>query len=315
MNKNQSPERSGSAEEENADSKSITGPIRQKISKAKQKPIALRKEDTQRAIGKKALKESQWVRSILVTEGDGKESRRQMELLLGGFIQSLNPKDSAELYLVETMAVSSWRKLHGYQFETGCLREGLDSFSLDRMLSDNYRFIEDTENFTGPEARHRLIRYPRGIEYVIQVLSQALTSLEKWGYIHKSFLDQIALLYGQGSWNLGGICNMCNEKDVKEAKANESEDAGFNFEAEMRKLVPSLLRKEISILKTTRKCQRDKSKLNAKAEFMRNKIPSAKDIERIRKHNGMANHDFYQAFEALRHLRADRLGKQPSLKT
>lgn len=83
-------------------------------------------------VAQNAIKHGIFTKSLIISNGDGKENENDYNQLLGNLIESLNPQNQMESLLVEKIAVDFWRLRRVISFETGSIRRHLD------MVIDNY---------------------------------------------------------------------------------------------------------------------------------------------------------------------------------
>lgn len=83
-------------------------------------------------VSKNAIKHGIFTKSLIISNGDGKEKEEDYNRLLSNLIQCLDPQTQIENLLVEKIAVDFWRLRRVISFETGSIRSHLD------MVIDDY---------------------------------------------------------------------------------------------------------------------------------------------------------------------------------
>lgn len=74
-----------------------------------------------------AFKHGLTAKEVLITAGDGKESKREFEQLLAGFRDYFCPVGLPEELLVDEIAICFWNKKRGHRFQTGAIRDRADT--------------------------------------------------------------------------------------------------------------------------------------------------------------------------------------------
>ena len=74
-----------------------------------------------------ALKHGLLAKEIVIKEGDGKEDQGEFEALQAGLSDAYQTEGPLEEMILERIAVCYWRLHRAAQYETGVLREGLDT--------------------------------------------------------------------------------------------------------------------------------------------------------------------------------------------
>ena len=87
---------------------------------------------------KNALKHGLLAKEVVLKEGDGKEDAKEFTTLLGSLHENYTPEGPIEEMLIERIAISYWRLRRAIRFETGMLREELDSLHFDYYNESNY---------------------------------------------------------------------------------------------------------------------------------------------------------------------------------
>ena len=78
--------------------------------------------------GRNAVKHGIFARELVISGGDGQESREEYDVLFQQLVEDLNPEGQMEILLVEKIAVNYWRLKRLVRYETGEIRERLDDF-------------------------------------------------------------------------------------------------------------------------------------------------------------------------------------------
>ena len=120
------------------------------------------KTDEGKAIVKlNGLKHGLLSKELIIREGDGKEDEADFIALFQGLQENFSPEGTIEEMLVEKVAVCLWRLRRAIRFESGMLREGLDSIyeNYERTLKWNNKDVNIFDEYDAlREEQERIIR-------------------------------------------------------------------------------------------------------------------------------------------------------------
>lgn len=88
-------------------------------------------EEGKAIVSKNAVKHGIFTNDLVISAGDGKESEDEYNQLLENLIESLKPNGQMEHLLVEKIAIDTWRLRRVLRFETGSIRQTLDTVVYD----------------------------------------------------------------------------------------------------------------------------------------------------------------------------------------
>jgi hypothetical protein len=95
-------------------------------------------EEGKAVVSKNAVKHGIFTQDLIISSGEGKESKEEYLELLNNLIESLNPSGQMEHLLVEKIAVDFWRLRRVLRFETGSIRKYLDMATFDYYNEKNF---------------------------------------------------------------------------------------------------------------------------------------------------------------------------------
>jgi hypothetical protein len=84
-------------------------------------------EEGKLVVSKNAVKHGLFTKDLIIQAGDGKEDPKEYQEILVNLVECLEPKDQMESLLVEKIAVDFWRLRRVIRFETGSIRNFLDT--------------------------------------------------------------------------------------------------------------------------------------------------------------------------------------------
>lgn len=85
-----------------------------------------------------AVKHAIMAEALVVDRGDGRESEEDFNALVSGLVAYFQPEGTMEDALVEQIAIAIWRRRRVLRYETGCIRDNLDSFKMEYHQRDSY---------------------------------------------------------------------------------------------------------------------------------------------------------------------------------
>ncbi|KPJ67444.1 MAG: hypothetical protein AMJ43_04085 [Coxiella sp. DG_40] len=99
-------------------------------------------EAGKKTVSKNAIKHGIFTKSLIISNGDGKEIEEDYNQLLDNLIKCLSPQNQIESLLVEKIGVDFWRLRRVINFETGSIRS-----QLDMVIYDYYNPGSDSNGF------------------------------------------------------------------------------------------------------------------------------------------------------------------------
>jgi len=276
-----------------------------------QKPEHSRKDTLQRKLGRDLLENGIFAKLAFIDSGEGRESRRTFEMLLGSLVLLYKPKGAAELLQAERIGVALWRKRRPLIFETGTLRGTLDSYSANVQLSFSSKFYltaitRDPGRFT----IEKLLQNSSGVRHAIAVIEEALKEIGSVGYIPEDSLRKTAMFFSMEPRQLDHLVFVQTKSLAsREAHACDSIPAPDAEQHKLREAVCSFLTDLLADFKGILKNKEAQEKASIKSEFLRAHLPSLDDIERIRAYNEINDREYIQAVQELQRLQGLREGR------
>jgi hypothetical protein len=154
-------------------------------------------EEGKAVVSKNAVKHGIFTQDLIISSGEGKESKEEYIELLNNLIESLNPSGQMEHLLVEKIAVDFWRLRRVLRFETGSIRKYLDMATFDYYNEKN--FEGEKENRANDEI-DKEIEEPQGdLDWnnaYIKALKKGVVSFDKSTWKSKDLeRDMVEELY------------------------------------------------------------------------------------------------------------------------
>lgn len=121
-----------------------------------------------------ALKHGLLSKEVVLKEGDGKENEQEFIALLESLQEGYTPEGPIEEMLIERIAVSYWRLRRAIRFETGMLREQLDSFIFDYQNEEDYLGNKFNKSVDYEALRGKELKTIKENEHCIKMLKAGL---------------------------------------------------------------------------------------------------------------------------------------------
>jgi hypothetical protein len=158
----------------------------------------------QRKVRWNALKHGLLAAEVVIPAGDGQENRRQFQLLLDQLRRDLQPQGTLEEMLVEKVAVCYWRQRRLLRYETGHIREDLDTARSQKAHWKLNAFDLD-QGFSAsglPVNPGRFRNSSLGLQYLIEQLDEMRREVETTGSISEKTCERLVQLFGRGEQDL-----------------------------------------------------------------------------------------------------------------
>lgn len=131
-------------------------------------------------VAQNAVKHGIFACDLIISSGDGKESKEEYQELLQNLTKSLNPAGQMEHLLVEKIAVDFWRMRRVLRFETGSIRKHLDMVIYDYYNKTNWQ--EHKKNKTNDEIDKEIQQWQDHIDWnkrYIKCLKKGLVKFDE----------------------------------------------------------------------------------------------------------------------------------------
>lgn len=295
--------------------------------KTTDKQIAANRKNTAKSTGpttesgkaiaaRNSLKHGLLAKEIVISAGEGAESKEQFDALLADLHTQFSPQGPLEKMLVEKIAVAYWRLRRAHRFEVGLIRNKLDNLT-DKYYKTMYTTMNKT---TGSYSDKPIHKTDQQIDADIQKARDFIIKF-------KSDKDQFIKLWQSGR----------DPKDIY----NDNYQANWNWfrdEAE-KEGVKSFSNSPVSISEALRKARwpndkiwqlhlkvcddaiaaqqqkirnlygkKENNKLALQVQKKLSSIPEDQELNRLLKYEGSIERQFYKAIDQLERLQRLREG-------
>jgi len=285
--------------------------------KATNKQIAANRKNASKSTGPKtpegkaiasrnSLKHGLLAKEIVITAGEGAESQDQFDSLFANLIEQFDRQGMLEEILVEKIAVAYWRLRRAHRYESGLIRQKLDSVT-DSFYDGNTPFVVKAR--TDDEIDRQIEQEKEEIISWTQDKKE-LTKMYKDG---KS-LDEIDETNWE--WLVDKYEDIMNdnyhyeEPYPQNCKAIFIRNTGWStddiWQAHIELCDDRVNYHRMQILKL----EKDKEKNQLKLEVAKKlgSIPQRRDLDRLLKYEGTIEKQFYKAIDQLERLQRRRRG-------
>ncbi len=182
-------------------------------------------------VAKNAVKHGVFTKDLIIQAGDGKEDAGEYQEILANLIECLEPEGQMESLLVEKIAVDFWRVRRVIRFETGSIRNFLDT------AIEKY-YAPKENDFSGKETPKPEMKIDEEIK--------GKKDLIGWNNAYLKCLKKGKVKFDKPEWNemrleadieddLGLVIDTI-EDDLSEEQKETYEEGGLSFD-EMRTLL------------------------------------------------------------------------------
>lgn len=264
-------------------------------------------------VKRNALKHGILSKEVVITAGDGAESREEFDELLQSFVEELNPVGAVEAMLVEKIAVCYWRLRRVLRAEVGQIRQRTDTFYYRREIQQAQELeVEDAGLFgVSVKGYERLTRNSVGIKRLLGALTDAAGDIKRKGFIDENALLEVAESFeGSGLEVELEFLNQCITEECRERIAEE-----WGYEGELPS--PDRCRKEMLRLIASKKRElkrmlqeaQAREKLEAQSALASFSIPSEDVIDKLLRYETVIERSLYRAIHELQRLQSARMGQ------
>jgi len=201
-------------------------------------------------VARNAIKHGILAREVVITAGDGEESREEFHELVKQIHQYYDPVGVVEELLVQTIANGWWRKARVLRSENGEIRKRLDTLAADQAQRNSDKGNSDLELSEIPlllgaenqgalvllgaknpgqpvltkdgtsdvrEALRDLHKNHLGLESMSVLLQIAKSEIARDGYISENIRNRIFHAFRGWDYNFASSCLLCGDPEAKTA--------------------------------------------------------------------------------------------------
>ena len=168
-----------------------------------------------------ALKHGLLSSEVVIRSGEVPERARELDQLLAGLRQDLQPRSALEELLVEKIAVCYWRLRRVLRCEAGEIRRGLEAAKQgvqDREVREATAAGHLLSSGATAAARLKLTRRSWGLNYLLGVLQVVRKDVEQHGHLPRQAYEQLRKHFGDEEDGLAARCLRLGAPDSKAAE-------------------------------------------------------------------------------------------------
>ena len=262
-----------------------------------------------------AVKHGLLAKEVVISVGDGKESRAEFDNLLASLRQDLEPEGALEEMLVEKIAICYWRQRRAQRCEVGEIRRRLD-VARDKELGWKPDGPNLEELFSIPKPR----RSSREIEDVIQTLDEVRQDFDRLGHIsaaNERLLPEIfrssdvadpALIVLANRLIMGTLKMEPGMDDDERERVTRILETVKDPETAKRDIPEALKQQREILLDLKRRTERCET-LEAESFLAALSLPPGEETERILRYETAIERQLYRAIDQLERLQRQRKGE------
>jgi hypothetical protein len=283
-------------------------------------------------VGRNAIKHGLLAREVVITAGDGEESREQFHALVERLWKDYEPVGVIEESLVQMIATCLWRKARVIRAENGEIRRRLDTTRMDSILrdldrsnlallvtemnlgrdiaenGDDGRFSTE-DQWSAVQGLQRDMRgHRKGLEYLSELLLCGKSEIASNG--HMSGHTQRRIFWAFSSWDFM-FALTCLFDGSPEAKA-EAKPFEKNEDQRAEKKhsdVMTFIDSRISMLDALAGCVSEREEVRADAEKRSFSLPPKDATDKLLRYESHLDRQLYRAMDQLERLQRQRKGE------
>jgi len=257
-------------------------------------------------VRRNATKHGLLSREVLITTGDGKESKREFDRLVADLKQSLQPVGVLEDIQVQIIASLCWQRRRYQRCETAAIRSRLDTARLDHetLLKERFDFAAHMLVNTG--SKDRLHKTSQGIRYLVKSLGDAISEMSETRHLSATTFSHMELCYGKGTKNFAALCSDFVRGNADEKPADGQTEKGADLDP---RLAIEAIESEVSLLQKLLEQVLKTEELELERRIAGFALPPADEAERLCRYGTAIERRLYKAIAQLEALQKRRTGQ------
>jgi hypothetical protein len=246
------------------------------------------------------------------------ESRAELDVLLAGLRDNLQPEGTLEEMLVEKLALSAWRLRRLITAETAEIQMAIDFSGLDAEQRQVERANEISEyrfHFEGGLIRE--IANPEVLERCLELLKELHDEIGDNGFDYDSDSQSLTKLYGEVSserWQRTLFDSYQAWSEIAECSEDERQQHGYATADECKKNVLGDVDAEIKRLEQYKKARASMESERTKLEALRQHFPPTPQFDHLLRYETSLERGFDRTLSQLERLQRTRRGQPVSPK-
>jgi hypothetical protein len=242
-------------------------------------------------------------KAVVITEGDGKESKAEFHRVLDGLRHDLRPEGMLEEILVERIATCYWRLRRALRAEVGEIGRGQGTIKWQATFERGdllTRFQQLPHIFRGDMTKTGV-----GIELLLDALDEVKESVEENGVLDKESGALLMKYFGHEESGLWWWCRLL----TRMAEHGPSEDSPEVPSPEVCKAaILKLLSMKREYLVTIKEGIEEKEHLELAVRTASLSLADAPSTDKILRYETTIERQLYRALNQLERLQRQRLG-------
>jgi len=289
-----------------------------------------------RTVARNAIKHGFLAREVVITTGDGQETREDFDALTGRLCEHYKPVGVLEEFLVQTIATCLWRKARVIRAENGEIRKRLDTLVVDSGLERADKanldlaitdiglplFSPDNEadgklasldRWMVMQAVQQSIRgHSPGLNYLTALLQVAKAEMTSHGHISEETCRRILDAFGFLDHVFARTCLRATiraKKPATEARDQLPNPILDEPSDQIRSMTVALIDFYLEKLQAFEKFAAERERLETDAETRRLSLPDGEATDKLIRYEAHLDKQLYRAMDQLERLQRQRQGE------
>jgi hypothetical protein len=289
-------------------------------------------ERGKRTVSRNAIKHGFLAREVVITTGDGEESLEEFHVLVESLGNTYLPVGVIEEMLVQTIAITLWRKARVIRAENGEIRKQLDTLRVDRALRNSDKAnlnlalsemdlgLYNTENPADGKvstaerwsamqaAQSNLREHHSSLVYPSVLLQQAKAEIASDGHMSEKIAEKIFFAFGLWDCLFALTCLNAGPPGAK-AVGPPSEKVVDKHAEQKHVDVIAFIENRLETLSVFKGYALERENLAVDAEARRFSLPTADATDKLLRYEAHLDRQLYRAMDQLERLQRQRRGE------
>ncbi len=269
-------------------------------------------DDGKKVVKWNALKHGLLSEEVVIRAGDGQENIDDFRALLGQLRVDLQPEGILEEILVEKIAICYWRLRRVLRCEIGEIRKESDTATWQEFMRRADHVNRDKGFLMVDSARQDLKKSSLGIQYLIGILDDIKTGVERDGHLSEKARKQLLENFGNQDGGITETCFFLHLLMTEDQEASEQEPGEIDDRpspAKGKKMLLKVINDEKKILQQLKEVIEENENLELEAHIASLALPRREVVEKILRYETTIERQLYRAINQLERLQRQRKGE------
>ncbi len=265
-----------------------------------------------RAVRWNALKHGLLSKEVVITAGDGRESKSEFKTLLTHLQEDLRPHGVLEEMLVEKIAVCYWRLRRVLRCELGEIRRDLDNAKWDEEVRRIDEVAHHRQTLLLNSSKRNLQKSSYGLKHLIGVLENVQEDVRELGNLPSHCQEQLTEAFGNEEGSIAYWCaflTILATKGPELVREHPEEYSDPPSPERCNKAILKLLDEEKAGLEKLKDIIADNEQSETDAKIASLALPSKDAVDKILRYETTIERQLYRAMTQLERLQRMRSGE------